>query len=53
MTWAARLGIVFPQWVHSADPPRNKVEVMFDVMVWRRLVISLIANLRLLTRHGA
>jgi hypothetical protein len=52
MAWAARLGIVFHQWVHSADPPRYNVDVMFGVVVWRRLVISLIGNLRLLTRHG-
>jgi hypothetical protein len=26
---------------------------MFGVLMWRRLVISFIASLRLLTRHGA
>jgi hypothetical protein len=53
MAWASRLGIVFHQWVHSADPPRYNVDVMLGVLAWGRLVISLIGNLRLLTRHGA
>jgi hypothetical protein len=53
MAWAARLGIALNKRVHSADPLRYNIGVMFGILVWRTLKISLIANFRLLTHHGA